>query len=275
MGRVAKFAEEYKHLAVDLTPATAEKTNRSRVFVRVRNYKNYNYLKSDGPEMTAKEDLWPLWNGDASPGKPHSPAGFTKDRSFMAAFSGVASPGEIAFVLSVVAHYAATKKHPFSVGPEIGWQLQGYVDDYIGIDCLGFLSNCANHVLHTGRYRDNATVSYGHIMKCGTMLHKLSELDGSPLLALVYTANKIWYLDPAKPTKAQPGRHAVLADGSPWRTGADKRTVNIVESNGETTPNGLQSNQFEIIGDAIGDLFHVRRLSPSPSEEYVYILRLT
>jgi hypothetical protein len=282
MGAVADFAKNtYLSLPVELTAAAKTKTGKSRVSVAVRSYKNLNYMDTaNGSEMKAKGALGTLWTTDFDKDAPEPPPGFLKDYSFMAVFSGQGSPEEISFVLKLVAHYAAKQQKPFAPSIEIGAQLQDYCTQFIGLDCLGFCANCANSVVGTSKYRKNSQTSYGMFVGPTNKLHKLTEVDVTPHMALVYSTSaevEITKADKTKETKSVvvPGSHAVLTDGLAVATGVNRRRINVVESLGEGSKTGLQFSEFEIRGDANGDLFPVTRLSPFKDDRNVFIVRLT
>lgn len=282
MGAVADFAKNtYLRLPVDLTAAARKTTGKSSVTVAVRSYKNLNYMDTEnGSEMKARRELWRLWTTDTDKDAPEPPPGFLKDYSFMAVFSGQGSPEEISFVLKLVAHYAAKRQEPFTPSIEIGIQLQDYCTKFIGLDCLGFCANCANSVVGTSKFRKNSQTSYGMFVGPTNKLHKLTEVDVTPHMALVYGVTADVQITKADNTKENktvvvPGSHAVLTDGLAVATGVNHRTVNVVESLGEGGKTGLQFSEFEIRGDANGDLFPVTRLSPFRKDGDVFIVRLT
>lgn len=276
---IAKFAREnYLNLPVRLTPAASKVSLFPAVYVSIRNYKNLNYMSKTGPEMKAKDLLHGVWSDDVDSDKP-TLSGFSS-ASLMSVYAGQGSPAEISFVLQLVAHYAAKKKIKyFTISPEVGSQLQWYCDQFIGLCCLGFVSNCANKLLKTTGFRKDSVTGYDMLVKPSapsnllSRLKEIEETDNIAYMAMIYCVET---KKDGKILTRGPGLHAMMIDSVKVQKGV--RCVEVVESLGEGSNTGLRFSKLDILSaDEKNRIFQCQRLDPVVSNMYprVYIRNLS
>jgi hypothetical protein len=275
MGEANKVLMHYWNLEVPLTEGTRKRSgcNAPSVGSSVVTYRNLNYI----PDfvLPAKNDLLQAYNGDKDADKPSMPSWWYTE-AFMAVYSGEGSPEEISAVLTLVGHYAAKKTLstalPVPVSSDMEACLRGYTAKFIGLDCLGLISNCANAIYGDhGLYRSPATITnkttkgstgYGVMAMAGDRITSSEHI--TPNMGMIYVVDK------------QPAKHGVMIDVATshekiWR-------LEIVESLGEETSKkkattGPRQSVFEVDRRAVGPIFKARRQTRFESKDDVFIVR--
>ena len=145
--------------------------------------------------------------------------------------------------------------------------LRAYTQKFIGLDCLGMVSNCANAIYGDhGLYRSPQTIpnkttrgstGYGVLSMLGDRIS--SAADIKPYMGMIYAVNNL------------PGKHGVIIDvATPiekiWK-------LQVIESLGQGAVTGPRESRFEVDRAAKGPIFTVRRKTPFLSTEQVFIVR--
>jgi hypothetical protein len=99
-------------------------------------------------------------------------------------YAGKGSPEDISDILWLARHYdlvdvqqtaAAPKKH---LRRDATWTLQHYCDDYIGLDCNGFVGNYVHNVMGNAGYTGDTPIPhYYHVGTGRTKLDDIQALD--------------------------------------------------------------------------------------------------